>query len=99
MSKLIEKFILTGLGAVSLTKEKVDKIVKDLIKEGEISKGDGARLVREMLNKIESNKKSFEKQVQKSVKDIVKKINVPTRKEITDLKKQIEKLSKKLDKK
>ena len=35
MTNLIKKTILTGLGIVSLTKDKAEKLVKDLIKEGE----------------------------------------------------------------
>ena len=99
MDNLIKKTILTGLGIASLTKEKAEKLVKDLIKEGEVSQGEGSKLVKELLEKAETNKKAIEKQVEGVVKNALKKLNIPSRKEVVDLDKKIEKLDKKLGKK
>ena len=99
MSDLIKKTILTGLGIASLTKEKAEKLVKDLIKEGGVSQSEGSRLVKDLLEKVETNKKTIEKQVESIVKNALKKLNIPSRKEVVDLDKKIEKLDKKLGKK
>jgi len=96
MSDLIKKTILTGLGIASLTKEKAESLVKDLIKEGEVSEGEGPKLVKELLEKMEDNKKTMEKKIEKTVCDVLKKMNIPNRKDITDLSSKIEKLEKKL---
>ncbi len=96
MSDLIKKTILTGLGLASLTKEKAENLVKDLIKEGEVSEGEGSKLVKELLKKVEDNKKTMEKKIEKTVCDVLKKMNIPNRKDITDLSSKIEKLEKKL---
>jgi len=96
MSDLIKKTILTGLGLASLTKEKAENLVKDLIKEGEVSEGEGSKLVKELLEKMEDNKKTMEKKIEKTVCDVLKKMNIPNRKDITDLSSKIEKLEKKL---
>ena len=99
MDNLIKKTILTGLGIASLTKEKAEKLVKDLIKEGEVSKGEGSKLVKELLEKVDTNKKAVEKQVENTVKNVLKKLNIPSKKDVVDLDKKIEKLDKKLGKK
>lgn len=99
MSDLIKKTILTGLGVASLTKEKAEKLVKDLIKEGEVSEGEGSKLVKELLEKVEDNKKTIEKQAEKAVHGVLKKLNVPSRKDILGLNNKIEKLDKKLSEK
>ena len=96
MSDLIKKTILTGLGLASLTKEKAEKLVKDLIKEGEVSESEGSKFVKELLEKAENNKKTIEKQVEKTVHGVLKKLNVPSRKDIVELNSKIEKLDKKL---
>jgi len=96
MSDLIKKTILTGLGIVSLTKEKAEKLVKDLIKEGEVSESEGSKLVKELLEKVEDNKKSMEKKIEKTVCDVLKKLNIPNRKDIVGLNSKIDKLEKKL---
>ena len=99
MSDLIKKTILTGLGIASLTKEKAENLVKDLIKEGEVSEGEGSKLVKELLEKMEDNKKTMEKQVEKTVHGMLKKLNMPSRKDIVGLNNKIEKLDKKLSEK
>ncbi|MCK5320746.1 phasin family protein [Candidatus Parcubacteria bacterium] len=96
MTDLIKKTILTGLGIASLTKEKAEKLVKDLIKEGEVSEGEGSKLVKELLEKMEDNKKAMEKKIEKTVCDVLKKLNIPSRKDIIGLNSKIEKLEKKL---
>lgn len=99
MDSLIKKTILTGLGIASLTKEKAEKLVKDLIKEGEVSEGEGSKLVKELLKKAEDNKNAVEKQMEKTAHNVLKKLNIPSRREVVDLDKKIEKLDKKLGKK
>ena len=99
MSDLIKKTILTGLGVASLTKEKAEKLVKDLIKEGEVSKGEGSKLVKELLKKAKENKNAIEKQVEKTVHNVLKKLDIPNRKDIIGLNSKIEKLDKKFDEK
>ena len=99
MSDLIKKTILTGLGIISLSKEKAEKIVKDLVNEGEVSESEGSKLVKDLLDKVEDNKKAIEKQVEKTVHGVLKKLNVPSRKDITGLNSKIEKLDKKLSEK
>ncbi len=97
MSNLIKKTILTGLGVASLTKEKAEKLVEDLIKEGEVSEGEGSKFVKDLLEKAENNRKTMEKQVEKTVHNVLKKINIPSRKDIMGLNSKIEKLDKKLN--
>jgi len=96
MSDLIKKTILTGLGLASLTKEKAERLVKDLIKEGEVSENEGSKFVKELLERAEDNKKAIEKQAEKTARGVLKKLNVPSRKDIVELNSKIEKLDKKL---
>ncbi len=99
MNNLIKKTILTGLGIASLTKEKAEKLVKDLIKEGEVSEGEGSKFVKELLDRVENNKKALEKQTEKIVHNVLKTLNIPSRKDIVGLNNKVEKLDKKLGEK
>ncbi len=99
MSDLITKTILTGLGLVSLTKEKAEELVKDLIKEGKVSESEGSKFVKKLLEKAEDSKKTIEKQMEKIVYDVLKKLNVPSRKDIIRLNSKIEELNKKFSEK
>lgn len=95
MAGIIKKIGLVGLGLLSITKAKAQEIVNELVKKGEVSKGEGAKLVKDLLEKAEEDKKFLEEKMEKAAKRILKKLDVPTRKEINELKKKIDKLTKK----
>ena len=95
MSDIIKKTMLAGLGLMSMTKEKADKLVNTLVKEGEMSKTEGSKLAKELVKKVEENKTLLEKKVETSVKKIMIKLDIPSRKEINELKRKIDTSQKK----
>lgn len=95
MSDLIKKTILAVLGAVELTREKAEEIAKDLISKGEVAKTDEAKFVRELMDYAEKSKAGLEERIERTVARIMAKLEIPTRKEINDLKEEIRKLNKK----
>ena len=95
MSNLIKKTILAGLGALSLSREKAEKLAKDLIKRGELTEKEEAKFIKNLIERAEKSKVEMEKKIEKIVEKTLKKLNIPTRKELDDLKAKIDKLSKK----
>ena len=51
MSEIFRKLLLAGIGAAALTKEKIEGIVRKLIKQGEISKEEEMKLLKKVLQK------------------------------------------------
>ncbi|HOW09966.1 MAG TPA: phasin family protein [Bacteroidales bacterium] len=95
MSDIFKKTFLAGLGAMSLTREKAQEITNDLIKRGELAKTDEAKFVRDLLDLAEKNKSTLEEKIEKAIEKVVAKLDIPTRREIEELKAEISKLSKK----
>ncbi len=62
MESIIKKFLLGGIGLASMTREKLDELVNELIKRGELSEDQRARFVKEMMNR---SSKSIHKVVDK----------------------------------
>ncbi len=94
MSDIINKAFLAGLGAISITREKMESVVEDLVKQGEISKGEKTTIVDNLQKEVEKRRDEFKEFIQKEVSTVLKKINVPTRQEMDALKDEIKKLSK-----
>ena len=94
MLDLVKKTILASLGVLSLTKEKAEKITKELIKRGEVAKTEEAKFVKDLMERAEKSKIEVEKKIEKAVKKTLAKLNLPTRKEMNELKTKIDKLSK-----
>lgn len=66
MESIIKKFLLGGIGLASMTREKLDELVNELIKRGELSEDQRARFVKEMMNR---SSKSIHKVVDKVAGD------------------------------
>jgi len=98
MQDFLKKVFNLGLGVFAVTKEKVEEIVKELVKKGEVSQEEGKKLVNELLEKGEKSRKELEAQIEKIVKGIIEKLDLATRKELNELKFEIEQLKDKLNK-
>ncbi len=94
MDEHIRKALNLGLGAIFLTKEKVQAVVDELVEKGEVGKEESRELFDRLMEKGETAGKNLEK----SVKNIMKEMELPTRKEFDELKSEIEQLKKKIDK-
>lgn len=94
MSNFIRKSILMGFGLVSLSREKAEEFMDDLVKRGEISEKEGRETVDEMIKKSKEMKKDLSKSVDKAVKDALKTMNVVSRDEFDKLKKKVTALEK-----
>ncbi len=97
MLELSRKLLLAGIGAAVLTKEKIEGIVRELIKQGEISKEEGIKLVKEVLQKGEEMQKTLEAKIEVGINKAMERLNIPTRKEIQELREKLEKLIKKVE--
>jgi len=51
MLEIFRKLLLAGIGAAAITKEKIEDIVRKLIKQGEISKEEEMKLLKKVLQK------------------------------------------------
>jgi len=92
-----QKALMAGLGM----QEKAKEFVDELVKKGELSEMQGAKLIKEWSDKAGATKDEFDKSIKDLVSKAVEKINFPTRKEFDELNKKVESLSemvKKLEK-
>ena len=99
MFDFIKKTMLTGVGLALKTKDEVEKLAEDLIKQGELSETEGKKFLEEVKEKYEDSQKKLEKRVEQTVKEFMKKANVVTIDELNALKKEIRELKKAVSKK
>ncbi|MBT9159610.1 MAG: phasin family protein [Dehalococcoidia bacterium] len=95
MQDLLQKGFSLGLGILVTTKEKVEEVVGELVKKGDISTEEGKKLVSELIEKGETSRKELEVQMGRIVQNILTKLDLPTRKELNELKAEIEQLKEK----
>ena len=95
MSDIIKNAVLAGLGIVSLTYEKAEDLAKDLIRKGELAETEEAKFIKDLMGKAEKYSVEAEKKIEKTVEKTLKKLNVPSRKDLDEIKDKLDKLSKK----
>lgn len=85
----LRKAMLLGFGVQKSAKEFID----DLIKKGELSEAQGAKLFKEWVGKAEEGTKNFNKTINDFISKTIEKMNIPTRDEIEKLDKKVQALS------
>ena len=95
MTDLIKNTVLAGLGVLSLTYEKAENLAKDLIKKGELSETEEAKFIKDLMEKAEKTGSEVKQRIEKTVRETLKKLNIPTRKDLDEIKEKLDELSKK----
>jgi len=87
---MVKKALLAGLGV----QQSVQNFLDDLVKKGELSDGDAAKLLKDWINKTEESAQELEKKINEGLSKTLSVMNLPSRQDISRLEKQIEDLSK-----
>lgn len=85
----IRNAMLAGFGV----QEKVREFVDELVKKGELSESQGAKLVKEWSDKFEKNTTDISKSLNEVVTKTLEKMNLPTKDDIQKLNEKIDSLA------
>lgn len=91
---LIKSGLLLGLGLYSLTKEGIEKLVKQLEKEQHISAKEGKAMVAELVREIKSYQIKTSKFIESEILAAVRKMGLATQKDLKNLERKLAKKNK-----
>jgi poly(hydroxyalkanoate) granule-associated protein len=105
---LARRVLLAGLGAVALSMEEAQAFVDKLVERGEIAEVDAQRLLQDFRERAkkqeaqiqkagEEGAKQAENVVESQITAVLNRMNVPTKRDIDQLSRQIELLNAKID--
>ena len=97
LTDLLRKVLLATLGAAVIAQEEVEALINKLVERGEIAEKDGKKLMHEMMDKRKSKTQEVEEEFNKNLKDVLERMNIPTKSDIDSLSQKIAGLSKKID--
>jgi poly(hydroxyalkanoate) granule-associated protein len=95
MFETLDKMMLAGLGAISMTRERAENIFDDYVSRGKLEKESRTGFVKAMMDAADKNRSELEKLIAKQIKETVEHLNLPTRDEIERIEEKIDKLLKK----
>jgi len=83
--ELIEKTFLAGMGAAALTKDRVQELVEDLVRRGQLSSDEGRDVVEKLLARSREEARSMLKRADSSLQGAYHDIGLTTKRELEDL--------------
>jgi polyhydroxyalkanoate synthesis regulator phasin len=92
MFDILRKALLAGVGVTYLTKDKIEEIGKKIAQDAKVSEAEGRKFVDELVKKSVEAKGSLEKTVSEKIETALHAMNLPTRKDVDELKSKIAKL-------
>jgi len=95
MFETLDKMMLAGLGAISMTSERAEKIFDEYVSRGKIEKESRTGFVKAIMDEADKNRAELEKLIAKQIKETVEHLNLPTRDDLQRLEQKIDKLSNK----
>lgn len=91
MGKTFRTAMLAAVGAYLVTQKKAKKVIDDLAAKGEASKDEHATQMKEFIAKADAWQEEVVGMVEKTVKKVLKDLDLPSRKELDALAKKIKK--------
>jgi polyhydroxyalkanoate synthesis regulator phasin len=90
MFDLVRKALLLGVGAASMTEERIRALADELIAQGGISREEGERMVKDVLAKAEESRKDWDTKVRDLVREGIRKIDLVPRSDYETLVRRLE---------
>jgi polyhydroxyalkanoate synthesis regulator phasin len=89
---ILKEAIEVGLGSLALTREKAQKLAKDLVKKNKLEKNEGERLINELRQKGRKQEKQIAAALSKIMKQAFSQLNIASKADISRMEKEIKRL-------
>jgi len=94
MFKALDKLMYAGLGAMSMTRERAEKIFDDYVQRGQAEKGSRSEFIQDMLDTAEKTRSEFEKVIGEQVKRALDRLDLPTKQDLARIEEKLDALGK-----
>ncbi|MGS0744644.1 phasin family protein [Syntrophomonas erecta subsp. sporosyntropha] len=93
---MMKKALYLGLGIFSVTRERAEKMVSELVEKGEMTRDEAKQVIDDMVTRGEEEKEGMRKMVQEEVDKLKKELPLVSRGELEALQVRIEALEQKI---
>lgn len=90
----LKKAMYFGLGALSLTKEKAERIADDLVTRGEMKEKDREKMVKKLMREGQTQKRLVEERVSTVVQKTMTDMGLPTQKDFKSILRRLDGIEK-----
>jgi polyhydroxyalkanoate synthesis regulator phasin len=97
MDDLFKKFLYTSVGLASLTAEKLQEAVDDLVGRGKLSENEGKKILDDFFSNTDAKKEEFEAKLREAAESTLDRLSLPTKEEVNNLQTRIADLEKQIE--
>jgi len=97
MFDFFERGFLATVGVLSLSREKVQEMVDQLVARGELNRDEGKQMVERMVKRGQEERETMRGLVRQEVQKVVGELDMVSRKDVQVLNDKLDALLKKLD--
>ena len=88
MKSLLEKGFLAGIGLLSMTREKAEKVIDELSHEGELQKSEAKQWIDQLSDRGEEERQALRKLIRDELKKVLDDMGLATKEDIQKLMKK-----------
>ncbi len=71
-----KRLMLAAIGALHLSKERLEEMMDELVKKGEMTSSEKAEALKRLAEKVESSTEKAKEAIEKQVENTMKKLNL-----------------------
>ncbi len=92
MFETLDKLMLAGLGAMSMTRERAEKIFDEYVDKGKAEKANRSGFVKEVMDIAEKSRSDIEKIINEQVSKTVANLKLATHEDVKRIEKKIDQI-------
>lgn len=96
MKEIVKKSFLLGLGAISMTKEQAEKIVKDLVRKNAVTVKESRDILRKIGKAADAERKRISKFAGEEAARISSQMDVVSKAQLSKVKKRLKSIDREL---
>lgn len=96
MFQTMDKLMMASVGALSMTREKAEKMFDEYVKRGEATRESKEGFVSEMVDFADKNRKEIEAMIGRQLHKSLDNLDIPTKSDLEVLEKKLDQVLKKL---
>ncbi len=92
----IKKSVLTGVGMALRSKKEIETLAKEFAEQSDMNQKEAKAFLDDCQKRYDEAKSELDKKIETTVEKVLKRVNLPTRKDIDSLNLRMDKLAEKL---
>jgi len=97
MIDLIKKTVLAGIGATVITKEKIEAVMQDLVKQGKVSTEEAKNLASKIADEGRKEWESSSKDLAERIRELLAKADFAHKADVAQLERRVQLLEEKVE--